>query len=59
MTFLLHLQKKHDELRLPSTPWTGEQKCKHFHTLKTKFALDDECFCHSRNLEAEADIKEI
>jgi len=24
MTFLLHLQKKHDELRLPSTPWTGE-----------------------------------
>jgi hypothetical protein len=31
----------------PQTPWTGEELCKHFCTLKTKFALVDECFCRS------------
>jgi len=36
----------------------GEQLRKHFRTLKTKIALVDECFCHSGNLEAGADIDE-
>jgi hypothetical protein len=40
----------------PQNPWTGEELCKHFYTLKTKFALVDECFCRSGNLEAGADI---
>jgi hypothetical protein len=42
----------------PQTPWTGEELCKHFCTLKTKFVLVDECFCRPGNLEAGADIDE-
>jgi hypothetical protein len=47
-----------DPRQPPISPWTGDQLQKHFHTLKTKFALVDECFCHSGNLEAGADIEE-
>jgi hypothetical protein len=42
----------------PLSPWTGEQLRKHFRSLKTKFALVDEVFCRSGNLEAGADIDE-
>jgi len=42
----------------PTTPWTGEELCKHFCNLKTKFALVDEGFCWSGNLDAGADIDE-
>jgi hypothetical protein len=42
----------------PKTSWTGEELRKHFHTLKTKFALVDECFFCSGNVEAGADIDE-
>jgi len=42
----------------PSLPWTGEDLRKHFRSLKTKFALVDEVFCCSVNLEAGADIDE-
>jgi len=47
-----------DPRQPPFSPWTGEQLQKHFQTLKTKFALVDECFCCSGNLEARADIDE-
>ncbi len=42
----------------PLTSWTGEQLRKHFRSLKTKFALVDEVFCRSGNLEAGADVDE-
>ena len=42
----------------PSKPWSGEELCKHFRSLKTKFALVDEVFCRSGNLEAGADVDE-
>jgi len=42
----------------PCPPWSGEDLRKHFHFLKTKFALVDEVFCQSGNLEAGADIAE-
>jgi hypothetical protein len=42
----------------PSSPWSGEDLRKHFRSLKTKFALVDEVFCRSGNLEAGADIDE-
>jgi len=42
----------------PLTPWTGEQLRKHFRSLKTKFALVDDIFCRSGNLEAGADVDE-
>ncbi len=41
-----------DPQQPPSNPWTGEQLNKHFCSLKTKFALVDESFSHSGNLEA-------
>jgi hypothetical protein len=47
-----------DPRQPPISPWTGEQLRKHFRTLKTKFALVDECFCRSGNLGAGADIDE-
>jgi len=47
-----------DPRQPPISPWTGEQLRKHFRSLKTKFALVDECFCRSGNLEAGADIEE-
>jgi hypothetical protein len=47
-----------DPRQPPITPWSGEQLRKHFRTLKTKFALVDECFCRSGNLEAGANIDE-
>jgi hypothetical protein len=34
----------------PAVAWTGEQLCKHFYSLKTKFALVEDMFCHSGNL---------
>jgi len=46
-----------DPRQPPISPWTGEQLRKHFCSLKTKFALVDECFCRSGNLEAGADIR--
>ena len=52
-----HIQDVHPR-QPPITPWSGEQLRKHFRTLKTKFALVDECFCRSGNLEAGADIDE-
>jgi hypothetical protein len=42
----------------PLTPWTGEQLRKHFCSLKTIFALVDEVFSQSGNLEAVADKDE-
>ena len=42
----------------PSKPWSGEELRKHFRSLKTKFALVDEVFCRSGNLEAGADVDE-
>jgi hypothetical protein len=47
-----------DPRQPPITPWSGEQLRKHFPTLKTKFALVDDCFCRSGNLEAGANIDE-
>jgi hypothetical protein len=44
-----------DPRQPPISPWTGEQLRKHFRIFKTKFALVDECFCHSGNLEDGAD----
>jgi hypothetical protein len=41
-----------------ATPWTGESLQKTFHELKTKFALVDDMFSRSGNLEAGADIDE-
>jgi hypothetical protein len=42
----------------PVTPWTGESLRKTFCELKTKFALVDDMFSCSGNLEAGADIDE-
>jgi hypothetical protein len=42
----------------PVTPWTGENLRKTFCELKTKFALVDDMFPRSRNLEVGADIDE-
>jgi hypothetical protein len=42
----------------PITPWSGEELRKYFRTLKTKFALIDDVFCRSGNLEAGVDIEE-
>ncbi len=41
-----------------ATPWTGESLQKTFRELKTKFALVDDMFYRSGNLEAGADIDE-
>jgi hypothetical protein len=50
---------QHMDPRLPpTTPWIGEELRKYFRNLKTKFALVDQVFCHSGNLEAGADIDE-
>jgi hypothetical protein len=42
----------------PSIPWSGEQLCKHFRSLKTKYVLVDEVFCWSGNLETGAGTDE-
>jgi len=47
------------DLHLPPSPsQSGEQLWKHFHSLKTKFALVDEVFWWPGNLEVGADIDE-
>jgi hypothetical protein len=47
-----------DPRSAPALPWTGESLQKTFHGLKTKFALVDDMFSRSGNLEAGADIDE-
>jgi hypothetical protein len=42
----------------PLTPWTGERLRKTFRELKTKFAMVDDMFSRSGNVEAGADIDE-
>ncbi len=42
----------------PALPWTGESLRKTFRGLKTKFALVDDMFSCSGNIEAGADIDE-
>jgi hypothetical protein len=47
-----------DPRSAPALPWTGETLRKTFRGLKTKFALVDDMFSRSGNLEAGADIDE-
>lgn len=47
-----------DPRKKPTTAWTGEQLRKFFRELKTKFALVDDYYCRSGNLEAGTNIEQ-